>query len=58
MIDTIFTNCKQKTIDATIMLNGIGLHSGARVSMKMMPAKEDNGIKFIRTDIYNKNLTM
>ena len=55
MIDTIFTNCKQKTIGGTIMLNGIGLHSGARVSMKMMPAKEDNGIKFIRTDIKNKN---
>ena len=37
------------------MLNGIGLHSGTRVSMKLMPAKEDNGIKFIRTDIKNKN---
>ena len=55
MIDTIFTDSKQKTIGGTIMLNGIGLHSGTRVSMKMMPAKEDNGIKFIRTDIKNKN---
>ena len=44
----------QKTIKQEICCNGFGIHSGKPVSMKIMPAKVDSGIYFIRTDVKNK----
>ena len=59
MIDIIHNsdsnNLMQKTILKPVEFKGVGLHSGAKVLMKIEPAKEDSGIKFIRTDIKNQN---
>jgi len=44
----------QKTINSPISCSGIGIHSGDKVKMKLLPAKENNGIIFKRTDIEEK----
>lgn len=41
----------QRTLKASIGCTGIGLHSGAKVSMILHPAESDSGIRFRRTDI-------
>jgi UDP-3-O-[3-hydroxymyristoyl] N-acetylglucosamine deacetylase len=41
----------QRTIKAPISAIGVGLHSGCRVSLTLKPAKADQGITFIRTDL-------
>ncbi|MBD1147950.1 UDP-3-O-acyl-N-acetylglucosamine deacetylase [Pelagibacterales bacterium SAG-MED31] len=43
-------NNNQQTIQETICIKGIGLHSGKDVDMRLEPAKIGNGIKFIRKD--------
>ena len=42
---------KQKTLKNSIGCSGVGLHSGARVTMTILPADPDSGIHFKRTDI-------
>lgn len=46
---------KQKTVLKQIELVGVGLHSGKEVVLKINPAKENSGIKFIRTDVNGFN---
>ncbi|GBR11852.1 UDP-3-O-acyl-N-acetylglucosamine deacetylase [Acetobacter oeni] len=41
----------QKTLRSAISCVGIGLHTGARISLRMEPAPADTGIVFQRTDI-------
>ncbi|MFY7992743.1 MAG: UDP-3-O-acyl-N-acetylglucosamine deacetylase [Bacteriovoracaceae bacterium] len=41
----------QRTIAKDVKVTGIGLHSGKKVTMKLIPAEADFGIQFIRTDI-------
>ena len=41
----------QCTIDETIDCVGVGLHSGQKVSMKLIPAPPNSGICFVRRDI-------
>ncbi len=41
----------QRTIKTPISAIGVGLHSGCRVSLTMLPAEVDQGIVFIRTDL-------
>ncbi|MBI1776982.1 MAG: UDP-3-O-acyl-N-acetylglucosamine deacetylase [Proteobacteria bacterium] len=41
---------RQKTLKSAIHCSGVGLHTGARVSMTLMPAEADSGICFRRTD--------
>jgi UDP-3-O-[3-hydroxymyristoyl] N-acetylglucosamine deacetylase len=41
----------QKTLKTAIGCSGIGLHSGARVSMTLRPAAPGSGIVFQRTDL-------
>lgn len=41
----------QQTLKHTITFTGIGLHSGQNVNMKIIPAKENHGIVFHRTDV-------
>ena len=48
----------QKTIANSISMNGVGLHSGKKVSMKILPAEPNTGIVFKRTDIKNNNIVM
>jgi len=46
---------RQHTIKAPIHCTGIGLHSGARVAMSLLPAAADHGIVFRRTDIEDRD---
>ena len=46
----------QKTISDEVIINGIGLHSGKKVSMRLLPALPNSGIQFKRVDIPNKNI--
>ena len=55
MID-INKNINQQTLSDTILINGIGLHSGLNISMKLIPAEADFGIRFYRTDLKNNNI--
>lgn len=41
----------QKTLEKSISINGIGLHSGCNVSLNILPAKENTGIIFKRIDL-------
>ena len=43
----------EQTIAAPIEFEGIGLHSGAPVSMRLLPAPAGSGIVFRRTDLDN-----
>jgi len=45
----------QQTLQKNISIDGIGLHSGADVYMRLIPAKENQGIIFKRTDVADKN---
>ena len=56
MIDLHNSNVYQQTISEPIIIKGIGLHSGVKTTMKLLPADIDYGIKFIRIDIKNNNI--
>ena len=42
----------QQTLKSPINCSGIGLHTGAKVNMVLLPAPENTGILFRRTDLY------
>tara|TARA_B100000768_G_scaffold23759_1_gene21450 strand:- start:2403 stop:3320 length:918 start_codon:yes stop_codon:yes gene_type:complete len=42
---------KQRTLRNAIKATGIGLHTGIKVNMELVPAEVNSGIRFIRTDI-------
>ncbi len=42
---------KQKTIQNEVSLEGVGLHTGNKVTMTFKPAPENNGFTFVRTDL-------
>lgn len=42
---------KQKTFKSSVSCSGVALHSGANVSMKLLPSDPNSGIVFKRTDI-------
>ena len=41
----------QKTLNGKVVCEGIGLHSGLKIKMEIMPAEANQGIVFIRKDI-------
>lgn len=43
----------EQTIDQPISFTGVGLHSGAPVTMRLLPAPAGSGIVFRRTDLDN-----
>ena len=47
---------KQKTIKNIIKLSGVGLHSGKKVNLKLVPPKPNIGIYFKRTDLVSDNI--
>ena len=55
MIDIIPRN-NQQTIEESISLEGIGLHSGKIVKIILEPADINHGVKFIRTDKEKDNV--
>ena len=42
---------KQKTLRESIMVSGVGLHTGKEVNLNVCPAEPNTGFKFIRTDV-------
>ncbi len=42
---------RQHTISREVSISGVGLHSGARVRLRLSPAPTDDGITFRRSDI-------
>ena len=49
-------NYYQNTINSSISFNGVGIHSGKAVNMKLVPAADDFGIVFKRTDLDKNNI--
>jgi UDP-3-O-[3-hydroxymyristoyl] N-acetylglucosamine deacetylase/3-hydroxyacyl-[acyl-carrier-protein] dehydratase len=45
---------KQKTIQKEITLKGVGLHTGAEVTMTFKPAPVNHGFAFVRVDLEGK----
>ena len=48
----------QKTINRDIIFRGVGLHSGANVTMTVKPAKPNSGILFKRVDLKENNIVV
>tara|TARA_B100000886_G_scaffold99729_1_gene66212 strand:- start:8846 stop:9766 length:921 start_codon:yes stop_codon:yes gene_type:complete len=46
----------QKTISEPISLNGIGIHTGSKVNLKIKPASPNTGIIFRRVDLNTRNI--
>ena len=46
---------QQHTINSSITVSGIGVHSGVITEITFHPAPENFGVKFKRTDVTNKN---
>ena len=46
----------QKTIKNTVSFNGVGLHSGLDVNVKIKPAEPNSGIVFKRIDLMENNI--
>ena len=44
---------RQKTLRGVAQCTGVGVHSGEKVTMRLLPADVDTGIVFIRTDLKN-----
>lgn len=45
----------QNTIAGVVECSGVGLHTGAQVSMRLVPAGAGAGVRFIRTDVSAKS---
>ena len=46
----------QKTLSKNVAFEGIGLHSGKKSAVKILPSEADTGILFKRVDLSDKNL--
>ena len=42
---------KQRTLKAPVKFSGVGLHTGEKVNMEIVPAPGNHGYKFQRIDI-------
>ena len=48
----------QKTLNKKFSVSGIGVHTGAKVNMNVLPASANTGIVFKRIDLKNNNLVI
>jgi len=48
----------QKTISKNISFNGIGLHTGKPVELKLIPSSPNSGIIFKRVDLKKNNIVI
>ena len=48
----------QKTIKKIVNIDGVGLHSGLAVNLKIFPAAPNTGIVFKRTDVKENNIVI
>ena len=44
----------QKTIKNSVTISGVGIHTGVHTNLRLVPAKSNTGIRFIRTDLEHK----
>lgn len=44
---------RQRTLKGTAQCCGVGVHSGEKVTLRLVPAEPDTGIVFFRTDLKN-----
>ena len=51
----ILKTVSQKTIGKPVFLEGVGLHTGSKVRLSFLPAPENTGFIFIRSDLNGKN---
>ena len=49
-------NKHQHTLCKEVNFEGVGLHSGLISKVRLLPAEEDKGIIFKRTDLKEKNI--
>jgi len=47
------TPLRQRTLRGESQCTGVGVHSGEKVTLRLLPAQPDTGIVFIRTDLKN-----
>ncbi len=45
---------QQRTLQRTASIEGVGLHSGQPVTLRLIPAPVDHGLVFVRTDLADK----
>ena len=48
----------QKTLNKSVEIQGIGLHSGKKVTLRILPAEPNTGIQFKRTDLQSDDLVI
>ena len=48
----------QKTLNKSLEIKGIGLHSGKKVTLRILPAEPNTGIQFKRTDLQSNNIVI
>jgi len=41
----------QRTLESKVSCTGVGLHSGAQITLTLVPARANTGIVFVRTDL-------
>ena len=46
----------QKTLSKKFSVSGVGVHTGAKVNMNVLPASANTGIVFKRIDLKKNNL--
>jgi UDP-3-O-[3-hydroxymyristoyl] N-acetylglucosamine deacetylase/3-hydroxyacyl-[acyl-carrier-protein] dehydratase len=47
----LMLNHKQQTIQKSVTISGVGLHTGVQATMTFLPARPNHGIKFQRIDL-------
>ena len=48
----------QKTLNKSLEIKGIGLHTGKEVTLRILPAEPNTGIQFKRTDLQGDNVVI
>merc|ERR1712138_98083 len=46
----------QNTVNSKISFSGVGIHNGKAVSINLLPADENTGVVFVRTDLKKNNV--
>ena len=53
-----FRHALPKTVNREVIIDGVGLHSGKNVQMRILPGLPNSGIQFKRIDISNNNIVI
>ena len=53
-----FVMLSQKTLNKSLEIKGIGLHTGKEVTLRILPAEPNTGIQFKRTDLQDDNVVI